>query len=201
MKFINGLEPEYVGTTHAAKLLGLSVGSVQALVETRQLTAWKTKGGHRRVSMSSIVEYKKKNSMLIAFPSAQIAIPNVVFVDDDENTRMMYQAHFDRWNLPIEFILYPSAISALIDLPELDPIVLLTDLNMSDMDGFKLIRKIREHKLFSNLPIIAITGLSTNEIDLKGGLSKDVLILDKPLDMDWLKGFLEGVALLRKVNE
>jgi len=45
---------DYCGTTYAAKLLGLSVGTVQSLVERNELHAWKTQGGHRRISMPSI---------------------------------------------------------------------------------------------------------------------------------------------------
>jgi excisionase family DNA binding protein len=42
---------EYCGTSYAAKLLNLSVGSVQSLVEKNELVAWKTQGGHRRISI------------------------------------------------------------------------------------------------------------------------------------------------------
>jgi len=45
---------DYCGTTYAAKLLGLSVGTIQTLVEKAELQAWKTQGGHRRISMQSI---------------------------------------------------------------------------------------------------------------------------------------------------
>jgi excisionase family DNA binding protein len=45
---------DYCGTTYAAKLLGLSVGTIQTLVEKNELQAWKTQGGHRRISMPSM---------------------------------------------------------------------------------------------------------------------------------------------------
>ena len=55
---------DYCGTTYAAKLLGLSVGTIQTLVEKNELQAWKTQGGHRRISMPSIREYQRKHNML-----------------------------------------------------------------------------------------------------------------------------------------
>ena len=54
---------DYCGTTYAAKLLGLSVGTIQTLVEKNELQAWKTQGGHRRISMPSIREYQRKHNM------------------------------------------------------------------------------------------------------------------------------------------
>ena len=48
----------YCGTSYAAKLLRVSVGTVQNLVESSSLKAWKTQGGHRRISLQSIQEYQ-----------------------------------------------------------------------------------------------------------------------------------------------
>lgn len=196
MKAVDG----FCGTSYAAKLLGLSVGTVQSLVESQELTAWKTQGGHRRIAMQSLLDYQE------AHVSPSVALPHhtgrlhVMVVEDDANTQKMYQAHFDRWALPLEIVVYASAMEALLDLPVLNPLVLLTDLHMPDMNGFKLIQTIREHKSFAALPIIALTGLTTEAIEKEGGLHKDVLILNKPIDMDWLKGFLEGIVSMKTVQ-
>jgi excisionase family DNA binding protein len=45
------------GTFYASKVLGVSVAKVQALVERGELEAWRTKGGHRRISMQSVKAY------------------------------------------------------------------------------------------------------------------------------------------------
>jgi CheY-like chemotaxis protein len=64
---------------------------------------------------------------------------------------------------------------------------------MANMDGFKFIKTLRDHKLFTNLPIIAITGLSKEQIASKGGLPPEVQLLTKPIDMEWLKGFFDAL--------
>lgn len=53
---------DYCGTSQAAKILGVSVGTVQSMVEQEILIAWKTMGGHRRISLDSIKEFKQKNN-------------------------------------------------------------------------------------------------------------------------------------------
>ena len=45
-----------VSTREAAKILGVSLRTVQLWVESGVLKAWKTAGGHRRVTLSSINE-------------------------------------------------------------------------------------------------------------------------------------------------
>lgn len=190
----------YCGKSYAARLLNLSVGTIQNLVESNSLKAWKTQGGHRRISLQSIQEYQLINNLApTAWYSNDVRL-SVLVVEDDEHTRLMYQAYFDRWALPIDVVMYASAIEALLDMPAMQPQVLLTDLNMPNLDGFKFLNTLREHKLFSMLPIIVITGLSNEQIESRGGLPKDVQILQKPIDMEWLRGFLNALLTMRKIN-
>lgn len=190
----------YCGTSYAARLLKLSVGTIQNLVESNTLKAWKTQGGHRRISLQSIQEYQYANNLEPASWYSNDAKLRVLVVEDDESSRLMYQAYFDRWCLPLDVVIYASAMEALLDMPAMQPQVLLTDLNMPDMDGFKFIKTLREHKLFALLPVIAITGLTTTQIEEKGGLPNDVQILQKPIDMEWLRGFLDAIITVRKIN-
>ena len=57
-KAIPDTSDEYCGTSYAAKLLNLSVGTVQTLVEKNELEAWKTQSGHRRISFNRFVTTK-----------------------------------------------------------------------------------------------------------------------------------------------
>ena len=190
----------YCGTSYAAKLLRVSVGTVQNLVETNSLKAWKTQGGHRRISLQSIQEYQLSHNLVPASLYLSDSKLRVLVVEDDENSRLMYQAYFDRWVLPLDVVMYASAMEALLDMPAMQPQVLLTDLIMPKMDGFQFIKTLREHKLFANLPIIAITGLSKVQVEEKGGLPRDVQLLEKPIDMEWLRGFFEALIAMKTIN-
>ncbi|NDI26586.1 MAG: helix-turn-helix domain-containing protein, partial [Burkholderiaceae bacterium] len=53
MKPINLNQP-YLSTRQSAKVLQVSLGTVQKMVELGELTAWKTRGGHRRILTSSL---------------------------------------------------------------------------------------------------------------------------------------------------
>lgn len=48
----------FCSTAEAAKMLGVSVKTVQAWVDKGALVAWKTVGGHRRVLLESIAQLK-----------------------------------------------------------------------------------------------------------------------------------------------
>lgn len=190
----------YCGTSYAAKLLNVSVGTIQNLVESNRLNAWKTKGGHRRISLQSIKEYQLANKLESATFYSNDSNLRVLVVEDDENTRLMYQAYFDRWSLPLDVKMYASAMEALIDMPAMRPQILMTDLNMPKIDGFKFLKTLNEHRLFSSLPIIVMTGLSDAQIQERGGLPHEVQLLRKPIDMEWVRGFLEALIKIRKIS-
>jgi len=192
----------YCGTSYAAKMLGISVGTVQSLVEKNELKAWKTHGGHRRISLQSVQDYQRRHNLTL--PSLRQGQDQdhlrVVVVEDDEATRLMLQAHFDQWGLPLDAVMYASAIEALLDMPSLQPDVLVTDLRMPKVDGFGLLRTLTEHKLFANLAVVVVSGMSLDEIKAQGGLPDGVQFLQKPIDLDWLRGFFDALMSVRQIN-
>jgi len=189
----NDEDSYFLGTTRAASLLGLSVGTVHKLVEANTLQAWKTHGGHRRISMKSISAYLKANhGATIRGNELKENLPQVLIVEDDENTRKMYAANFDKWDIPLEVLSYCSAVEVLVDFHALTPILLITDLRMPNMNGFEFIKTIRKNKKYYDLPILVVTSMSDEEVQEKGGLDPDILILKKPLDMRTFKSFLQS---------
>jgi excisionase family DNA binding protein len=55
------LTESYVGTSFAAKMLNLSVGTIQKLVKEGNLPAYLTTGGHRRIPYNAVLEFRQKN--------------------------------------------------------------------------------------------------------------------------------------------
>ncbi|NBO42227.1 MAG: response regulator [Betaproteobacteria bacterium] len=196
-KAIPDSSDEYCGTSYAAKLLNLSVGSIQSLVEKNELTAWKTQGGHRRISIQSIYEYQNRANISPKAQSHQGKFLKVMVVEDDDNTRAMYQAHFDAWDLPLDAILQASAIEALLDISVVNPQVLLTDLRMPGIDGVAMLRQLSAHPQYAHMSVIVITGLNEAEIKAYGELPPGTHLLQKPIDMGWLKGYFEAMLSLR----
>jgi excisionase family DNA binding protein len=190
----------YCGTSYAARVLGISVGTVQGLVEKNALKAWKTQGGHRRISLQSIEEYQRRHNLTPAVIMQGEDRLRVLVVEDDEDTRVMLQTNFDQWGLHLDVVMYASAMEALLDMPSLQPEVLLTDLVMPNVDGFEFLKTLNAHNLFGNLAVIAMTGLSPEEIQDKGGLPDGVQLLRKPIDLDWLRGFFDALMSVRQIN-
>lgn len=186
------------GTFFAAKVLGMSVSTVQGLVERSELQAWKTKGGHRRISMQSIREYQSLHGLsTMSAPSSQL---HILVVEDDPQTLEAFRASFQHWNLAVDCTTMTSALEALIDISTLKPDLLLTDLMMPGVDGFELLRTLRGNADFSSMVMVAMTGLSAAEVKERGELPSNTLTVQKPVDMKWLHGFVSAMLAVRQLQ-
>lgn len=194
---------DYCGTSYAASLLGLSVATVQSLVEKGEITAWKTMGGHRRIALHSIQSYLTKNSRqrLATQPNPQNCL-RVLLVEDDEPTRELYQLEFESWKLPIDCTWMSSAMEALMDIASMRPDLLITDLSMPGVDGFEMLKALKRNIELADMQVIVISGLPRQAIDARGGFPEDAFMLQKPVNFDWLQGFMSAMVAskLKKIQ-
>ena len=186
---------DYCGTSYAASLLGLSVATVQSLVEKGEIEAWKTMGGHRRIALRSIQSHLAKNSqrqpVMQADPQNRL---RVLVVEDDEPTRELYQMEFESWNLPVDCTWMSSAMEALMDIASMRPDLLITDLSMPGVDGFEMLKAISRNIELVDMQVIVISGLPRQAFDSRGGFPEDAFMLKKPINFDWLQGFMSAMV-------
>ena len=192
---------DYCGTTYAAKLLGLSVGTVQSLVERNELHAWKTQGGHRRISMPSIREYQRKHNMPLTSDEANQPQLKVLAVDDDPIVLEMLRNFSLHCQFPVDLTTMSSGLEALIDITSIQPNVLIVDLNMPDVNGFEVLRKLRSNVQFDKMSCLAVSALTPEEIEVRGGLPEGVVFMPKPLKTQWLNGFMVAILATQQANK
>ncbi len=70
---------EYLSTRQSAKLLQVSLGTVQKMVELGELIAWKTRGGHRRILASSLDQQLARRKRTMRQKTTQNCIAMGIF--------------------------------------------------------------------------------------------------------------------------
>ena len=185
---------DYCGTSYAAKLLGLSVATVQSMVEKGEIEAWKTLGGHRRIALKSINAYLAKNSPQLSRvdtdPKHRL---RVLMVEDDEATRELYRYQFEDWDLPVDCTWMPSALEAMMDIASMRPDLLITDLSMPGVDGIEMLKTLKRNVQLADMQIVVISGLEPEAVEARGGLPPHAHLLKKPVNFDWLHGYLTAL--------
>lgn len=186
---------DYCNTTHAAKLLNLSVGTVQRLVEKNELDAWRTQGGHRRISIQSINDYMLKNNFKFSVPEPREKHFRILLIENDFVTCEMIQKYCERSALAVDCTAMSSIIQALVNISSINPDLLITDIDTQGIDGFELIRTIRENPQFKKMIIFVLSTLSENDILARGEIPERCVYIKKPLKGDWLHGFFRGIKI------
>ena len=79
----------------------------------------------------------------------------VLAVDDSFMMRELIK--FTLANAGFYVCLAKDGLDALKQLEEVEPDLILTDLNMPNMDGFDLILAVRQGNIFSKVPILILT--------------------------------------------
>jgi len=180
-------EQEFVTTQEAARLLGVSVRTVQLWVESGVLHAWKTAGGHRRIARVSVEELRQQQRDVIATVTG-LKVPKVVVVEDNPVYLELYRLKIESWQLPAAVTTAKSGFEGLIAVGGLKPDVVVTDLPLAGMNGCEMIRALQQAS--PGTQVIVVTDLSDDDIARAGGLPKNVPVLKQPVQFDALEALL-----------
>ena len=94
---------------------------------------------------------------------------NVFVVDDEAELRELVTFHLETAGHDVT--VFPDGHACWQELQEADrpPEVILTDVMMPNMDGFQLLRHVRDDDGLAEVPVVMLTGRST-ESDVVHGL-------------------------------
>ena len=137
----SAINDDVLSTREAAEKLGVALRTVQLWVESGVLPAWKTAGGHRRISRVAVERLIGERSSALSGVPARGSEPvstrlRVMVVEDDPETLRLFNMVINGWDLPVDVMPAANGFEALLSMGQHCPDLLLTDLNMPGMDGF-----------------------------------------------------------------
>lgn len=180
---------EYLSTRQAAHRLGVSLGTVQNMVESGALEAWKTTGGHRRIPVTAVEALLARRRQGVSGGDSQRM--DILITEDDATLQALYQMTIDGWELPIDLRIASTGFDGLLQVGQKVPDILIADLMMPGMDGFEMIRQLRANPALSRMDIMVVSAIDREET-LARGLPPDVTIFGKPIPFHEIKGFVLG---------
>ncbi len=121
----------------------------------------------------------------------------ILFVDDDRSIRKLLVAYFERRGYRVAAV--ADGVEALRAIQEDVPALVATDVNMPNLNGFELTRRLRANRRTSNIPIIMLSALKREDDVLRGyGAGADEYV-PKPVELAILAAKVE--TLLRRGRE
>ena len=185
-----GQIPHYT-TAEVAKLLGMAVRSVQLMVDRGDLEAWKTPGGHRRITRASVERWRGRQGDAVTTSGAPAAAPapapaqagtgpRVLLIEDSVHfqnlVRLLVQRHFPDVQLHVAH----DGITGMALYGQIQPDVLLVDILLPDIDGAALITTLRTHEQFARCKLLVVTSLDAAEREAYAFALGGARVIHKP---------------------
>lgn len=197
---INKPAKDVYTTRETADLLGVSLRTVQLWVENGTLKAWKTAGGHRRISRDSIDILLRERSGALNHeqPEKQYKL---LIIEDDQDLLDLYSLQIKLWDMPLQVLTADNGYEGLMKIGEQLPDIVIVDLILPNMNGFELIKNLQSSQHNKQTEIIVVSSLSEEEIKNRGGLSKDIIRLTKPVSFEILHSLIAEKISNKRSNE
>ena len=129
-------------------------------------------------------------------------MPLIILVADDNlGTRLSVSDYLEMSGYSV--IVAEDGQEALSKIEKYHPHLLVTDINMPRMDGYELVKKLRQQPSFRLLPIVLLTERATTKERIEGYESGCDVYLPKPFEMDELGAVIRNLVerqLDRKVS-
>ncbi|PUE40545.1 helix-turn-helix domain-containing protein [Limnohabitans sp. Bal53] len=187
--------PQFLSTAEAARMLGLSTTLVQTLVDQGDLKGWKTRGGHRRISLDSILDYQNFSRHVVGSHAKASHKPNVTVVVETPALFQSLTAECSQWNLELDVQFFDSVTEALLELSSNKPDMMVVEMSMPRGQQEKTLQALENFNQRGNAPLSVV--LITSEKDLKAsmpaGASSLIQVVSGPMSPIWLHAYLTGV--------
>jgi len=193
-------------TMEVARMLGLAVRSVQLMVDRGELTAWKTPGGHRRISSESVRAWQlqRQGPGALARRAARVALPadsgladkakprRILVIEDSVHYQNLIGMLLKQQFPELELHSAHDGIVGLAMVGQLQPEVLIVDILLPGIDGATLITSLRSHVQFAHSRLIVVTSLDEDQRQPFAFALSGVPVVHKPRLVLDLPGALQA---------
>ncbi len=151
-QFDENLNKKYISTKQSAELLNVSLGTVQKMVESGELLAWKTRGGHRRILVASLQNMLNDRQQLFDYLSKK---ENLLLsfhrnLEDQANLSSILSRFIKPFELKTSF----NYLEGLMLAVELKPNVIFIDSRLPSVEKILLIYFLSQNAQTLKIPIL-----------------------------------------------
>jgi excisionase family DNA binding protein len=152
MKAINP-DQQYLSTRQSAKILQVSLGTVQKMVEEGDLVAWKTRGGHRRILATSLNQQLRRRKLGLQESAGKQQYLALGIFRRPENLVQMRSA-IESWSLRLDLVGSIDSLEGLMQAVSLYPDVIYLDSLIPPVEQLHLIHYLSKNIQTRRIPML-----------------------------------------------
>ena len=189
---MDGNTPQFLSTATAARMLGLSTTLIQSLVDKNELQGWKTRGGHRRISLESVQTYRS-HSRPASNTASRSKTPSILVVTEATETLENLRQHCNVSGLAVQVRFLDSITEALLMLGSERPDLLVVEMTMPRLQQEKTMAALENFNARGRpIPMVLLT--QESELRATATMSSPIQLAPGPLSAPWLHAYLTGVV-------
>jgi len=187
--------PQFLSTAEAARMLGLSTTLVQTLVDQGDLKGWKTRGGHRRISLDSIQGYQTDGRHVPGSSHKSSVKSKVTIVIESPALFTTLKAECELWDMPVDVRFFDSVTEAFLELSSQKPDMMVVEMSMPRPQQEKTFQALENfnQRGQSPLSVVLITAEKALKASMPDGASSAIQVVSGPMSVVWLHAYLTGV--------
>lgn len=121
----------------------------------------------------------------------------ILIVEDSATMRSLLASSLEDLEMPVKIVEAGSGFEALRFLPREDFDLVITDINMPDINGLELVSFIKKSEKYSSIPLIIVSTEGSERDREKGlGLGADAYLV-KPFDPEALRRLVGDLLAAR----
>lgn len=188
------MKPFYT-TTEAADVCNVSRSSVLRWIHEGKIKTSNTFGGHHRVSREDLLHMLEALHMPIPEELRDgKAKVKILIVDDDAELRQMLKAMVGARYRNYEWYEAENGFEAGYLLNQLCPDVVLLDINLPGLDGFKVFKMLRSLSALDKTSVVVVSADKKEKLNQMIELGADAA-LQKPVKKEGLYQMLDQLVL------
>jgi excisionase family DNA binding protein len=173
-------------TTHdISRLLQVDPSTVSKWIDKGILLAFRTPGGHRRVRSADLRSFLIAHQMPVPEELGS-GVVKLLVVDDERPVLEALKRTLKPYGNQVDVTTTTSGVEALLLVSEQRPHGMLIDLNMPELDGFEVCRRIRARKQMEGVKLITMTARHSPEVVEQSLEAGAIACLAKPVEAQQL---------------
>ena len=149
-------------TFEAAKLCNVSYNTIKNWIKRGLLEAYRTAGGHLRINREELERFAREHSIPISDSMYALA-KKVLVVDDEESIRDALVDALNQYSERLDVQTASDGFEAGALLESIKPDLVILDIVMPGLDGFKVCQRIRKSPTTKHAAILVLTGFPSEQ--------------------------------------
>ena len=188
-------EPRFLTSHEVASLVRVSPSAVLRWIDQGLLKAFRTPGGHRRVTAHSLRSFLRSHQMPVPASLEQSAA-RILVIDDEPAFLRSVATVIRHTDVRAQVELCESPVSGLLKVGLWRPDVVLLDAYMPHMDGPEVCQRLKADPETAGIAVLAMSGRPSPELQATFRKAGAAGFLSKPVTSAALVGALTDLGVV-----